>query len=56
MSRHDLPGDTESALDRAMFYKGFLQRMQFHLIMHALGKAFDRDNDLPIRALGGIDT
>src|SRR5215213_10529340 len=43
MGRHDLPGDAESALHRAVFHEGFLQRVQFHLFMDALGKPLDRN-------------
>ncbi len=38
-----------------MFHEGFLQRMQLHLFMDALGKPFDGDDRLSIGALGGID-
>ena len=35
---HDLAGDAKSALDCAMFHEGFLQRVQFHLFVNALGQ------------------
>ncbi len=55
MGCHNLPRDTESALHRAMFHKGFLQGVQFHLVVHALGESFDSDDHLSIGALGRID-
>jgi hypothetical protein len=55
MGSHNLPGDTESALHRAMLDEGLLQGVQFHLIMHTLSEALDGDDNLSIGALGRID-
>ncbi len=53
--RHDLPGDAESTLDRAMLHEGFLERMQLHFLVHTLGETFNCRDGLSVRALGGID-
>jgi hypothetical protein len=55
MRGHDLSRDAESALHRAMFHKSFLKRMKFHLFVDALGKTFNGNNRLAIRAFGRID-
>jgi hypothetical protein len=44
MRGHNLPGDAESALDRAMIDESLLKRVQFHLIMNALGKPLNGEN------------
>jgi hypothetical protein len=51
---HDLAGDAESALDGAVLHEGFLQRVQLHLVVNALGQPFDGDDGLAMRALGGL--
>jgi hypothetical protein len=52
---HNLSGDAEPALDSALFYKGFLQRVQFHFLVDALRKSLDGDDGLAIGTLGGIN-
>jgi hypothetical protein len=52
--RHDLAGDAESALDCALFHKGFLQRVQFHFLMDVLCKPFNGDDGFAIGALSWI--
>jgi hypothetical protein len=52
---HDLPGDAESALHRAMLHERFLQWVKVHLVMDALRQTFDGDNLFSIRTFSGVN-
>src|SRR5574341_1502861 len=61
ISGHDLPGDAESALYRAVFDEGFLKRVEspspYGRGVRGEGcKSFNCHNRLPIRSLGRIHT
>ncbi len=55
IGRQDLAGNTEATLHCSMFDKRFLKRVEFHLLVHALGKPFDRNDGFPTGALRRID-